>query len=862
MSFINCYYDHRLSTMHLWEQIKGEKFYDKIEWVPYVFIRTTDSDIKTIYGQPVRKKTFSTYRDYYTFCKDRTAIFENRVKPEIQFLAERYHKTPEDELEVAKLKIFTLDIEVNDKEGLPDVRNPNDEITLISIIDSISKKVITFGEQEYTGDNKDVFFIYCKTEMELLESFFNFMYKSQPDVLTGWYIYDFDLPYILNRCKRLFGEDTDVFQKFSPIKKVGIWKSKKYNDLNIDIAGVHILDYIDVYKWYSPKRLERYQLDYVAKHELDAGKLDFSADYATLKELYHNDWNKYVDYNIIDVQRVDQLEDKLGYIKLIQALSLLTKCPMKYYQAMTQLIEGALITHFRRNDMCAPFFAGGHQETFPAAYVKEPHKGMHEWVVDLDITSSYPTAIITLNMSNETYFGRIIDIPEHQVVQFVKKREFPKFHLSKMGTVNVMESDNLDKFNMALKHGLFAIAPCGSIFKTKPRGVIAAVEEAIFYKRRETKLKMKTFGPGTDRRKELFSLQWAIKILLNAMFGITSVPYSRYFNVNLAEAITSCGRHTIKMGEKFVNEFFKNNHDMERDMVAYIDTDSLFLKLGEFFNDKKHDIQLDGWDEMSDAEKIEEVLSFSKQIEDYVNERSFNETQLLDYNSQVHDFKILFKQEIIAKRALFVKKKKYAYWMVNDEGDPCDELAVTGLEIVRSDSAEAIRTRLKSVYELIMKGADEKEILSHIKKYKRELKSVPPAEIAANIGVNNIDKYIGNGVVSKGTPWHVKGVYNYRQLLKELDLVNKYEDIFEGTKSKVVYVKNNIYQMDTITFTKWPKEFNDLLIIDYDKMIDNFFMKKIGFLLKPMNKYHLLELSKSSSGMDCFFDDEELEIDI
>ena len=297
-------------------------------------------------------------------------------------------------------------------------------------------------------------------------------------------------------------------------------------------------------------------------------------------------------------------------------------------------------------------------------------------------------------------------------------------------------------------------------------------------------------------------------------------------------------------------------------MVAYIDTDSLFLKLGEFFNDKKHDIQLDGWDEMIDEQKIEEVLSFSKQIENYVNDRSYNETQLLDYNSQVTNFKIIFKQEIIAKRALFVKKKKYAYWMVSDEGTPCDELAVTGLEIVRSDSSEAIRTRLKSVYELIMKGADESEILDHIKKYKKELKSVTPAEIAANIGVNNIDKYIGNGIVSKGTPWHVKGVYNYRQLLKELDLVNKYEDIFEGTKSKVVYVKNNIFQMDTITFTKWPKEFDDLLIIDYDKMIDNFFMKKIGFLLKPMNKYHLLELSKSSSGMDCFFGDEELEIDI
>jgi DNA polymerase elongation subunit (family B) len=264
------------------------------------------------------------------------------------------------------------------------------------------------------------------------------------------------------------------------------------------------------------------------------------------------------------------MEDKLGYIKLIQALSLLTKCPMKYYQAMTSLIEGALITHYRRNNLCAPYFAGGHQKGFEAAYVKEPHKGMHEWVVDLDITSSYPTAIITLNMSNETYFGRIIDIPEHQVVNFVRKRKFPSFHLSREKEgVKLIRGDHLEKFNMALEKGLFAIAPCGSIFKTKPTGVIAEVEKNIFFKRKEVKGKMFKEEKGSDRRKELFSLQWAIKILLNAMFGITSVPYSRYFNTNLSEAITSCGRHTIKMGEKFVNDLL-NNPQNSKKLIDFI----------------------------------------------------------------------------------------------------------------------------------------------------------------------------------------------------------------------------------------------------------------------------------------------------
>jgi hypothetical protein len=263
---------------------------------------------------------------------------------------------------------------------------------------------------------------------------------------------------------------------------------------------------------------------------------------------------------------------------------------------------------------------------------------------------------------------------------------------------------------------------------------------------------------------------------------------------------------------------------------------------------------MESWDDMSDNEKIEEVLKLSKTIEKYVNERSYKETQIMDYNSQIDDFFIKFKQEVVAKTALFVKKKKYAYWMVNDEDTPCDELAVTGLEIVRSDSSEAIRTRLKHVYELIMKNVPDEDIIKHIIKYKKELKEVSAEEIAANISVNNIWKYLGNGVVEKGTPWHVKGVWNYRELLKELNLINKYEDIFEGTKAKVVYVYPNDYQIDTITFIKWPKEFDDLLVIDYDKMIEKFFLKKVGFLLTPMKKSHLLDLVNQGEAWDAFFE--------
>ena len=374
MSFVNCYYEVRRSTMHLWEEHGGQRMYNQIQWVPYCFFRSPDeTEIKTIYGESVTQKQFRTYQDYWENTKDNPNAFENRVKPEIQFLAEQYSGIPDDELVVPKLKIYSLDIEVVNSQGFPDIWKAQDPIPIISIRDSQTKEVISFGCKPYTAapEGENITYQFYETEEELLLRFFNFMYKNPPDIITGWNVYQFDLSYIINRCKTLFGNDTQHYLKLSPIRIVRTWKSERFNELNIDIAGVHIIDYLDLYKWYSPDKLERYKLDFVANHELGVGKLDYS-DYKDLRELYEKDWNKYVEYNVTDCKRVDELEEKLGYIRLVQALSLLTKCPMKFYQKMTSLIEGALLTHFRRNNLCAPNLAGGHKKSYKAAIVKEP----------------------------------------------------------------------------------------------------------------------------------------------------------------------------------------------------------------------------------------------------------------------------------------------------------------------------------------------------------------------------------------------------------------------------------------------------------------------------------------------------------
>lgn len=859
--FKNIYYNNKQSVVHLWEQINGKDLYTEIEWVPYVYIPFQNSNIKTIDGINVRKKEFNTYYNYYEWQKNTSAtMYENKVRPEVQFLAERYYDIPDDELSVPSLKVYSLDIEVLAEKGFPSPTEAKDPITIISIYDNKLKKSISFGIKPLEKKIKDNIFVLCKTEEELLTKFLKYVNKYPCDVLSGWFIWNFDLPYIINRCNRLFGDKKKIYSLLSPINIVKTWKQKNSEEINIDIAGVSIIDYFNIYKWYSPNKLEYYTLEYVCQHELGTGKVKYEG---TLNELYHNDWQKYVVYNITDCERVNDLEDRLGYIKLIQSLSLLSKAPAKYYNAMTQLIEGALLTHYRRNDMCAPYFAGGSQETFEAAHVKEPIVGMHSWVIDVDITSSYPSHIIALNMSIETYIGRITGLKESQMIYYVKEREFRPFTMFKETTgISEVKGIKLTNFNKALKRGLIAIAPCGSVFSTSKIGVIPEVERNVFFKRKEVKQKMRNLKNEAsklkncsekdamiERSQELFAFQWALKIWLNAVFGILAVPYSRYFNTNIAEAITSCGRHTIKEGEKFVNGYYhkKDIDGLPHDLICYIDTDSLYVRLGSYF-----ELADSEWEYKSQEEKIKLIKEEAKRIEVHLNERIFNETQLLDYNSQVTDFKIEFKQEIIAKSALFIKKKKNAFWCVDEEGTPVNKMSVTGLEIVRSDSSEAVRPRLKHIMELILKRRPEDEITDTIVKYKKELLKLTPEELAANIGVNNLTKYIVDGKPVKGTPWHVRGVANYRNLLKILNIEDKYEDIHEGLKAKVVYIKKNQFNYQTITFHKWPKEFDNVLQFDNEVMVSKFFINKIKTLLEPMKKEYLIsgDIKKT---IDLFF---------
>jgi DNA polymerase elongation subunit (family B) len=607
----NIYYDTRRSTIFLWDY-NGNMVREP--WAPYVFEHIDkDTGIKSIYGNSVDKIVFDTYKEYKNYQKSFDNVLENDVPPAIQYLTERY--TDNDNLELPKLHICFIDIETPHNDGFPDVERVPAPIVLISVIDEDANRTI-FGIGEYNGKLKNKFkYINCRDEIELLNVFFDWMSRERFDVITGWNINPdskmnkyggFDMPYIVRRSIKIFGEEGSNHRILSPVNTVRIWETKGVKDsvYNVDIAGVSIIDYLGLYKWFSFNNLESFTLEYVASVELKKHKLDYS-EYDTMYDFYQQDWDGFVDYCMNDSDLVYDLEKKLGYISLAQMLTCYCGCPMRNFNASVPLIEGLMLKYFRNNNLCAPRLKGGEQKWFPAAYVKEPFVGIHQDVVDLDIASSYPTHIIILNMSLETYFGRIIgfnkkDIKDYytnkgiheplhkgrpiytMIVEYTGKSEFPNFAvLTENNDIVWYSKEKLEMFNKALERKLLCIAPNGAVFRTKPKGVIAYVEQKTFNERvkqkglkAKYKNKAKEDPDNSEHWKEMSQnrhvLQWAIKILINSMFGVMGVPYCRYHNIHMAEAITSSGRHTIQQCEIFVDELLNEPTEEMKSIINEI----------------------------------------------------------------------------------------------------------------------------------------------------------------------------------------------------------------------------------------------------------------------------------------------------
>ena len=789
---------------------RGKRIKDVIDYKPYLFILSPNGEYKTLDGRAAEKIEFPSIPEARDFVKRYQDIenfeFFGLTNYQYAFINDEY--PGEIDYDPSLISVVSIDIETPTDQGFPDPHTAAVPITNISL--SKNGKVVVFGTKFYKSKDSSVRYVMCNDEKDLLTKFLILWNHEDwtPDVVTGWNIEHFDIPYIVNRIARVLGE-SDV-KKLSPwgmVNEREIVRGKSSSNSSKDISqrvdkvyelvGIASLDYLELYKKFSFKNQESYKLDYIAQVELGENKLDYS-DYGSLFKLYEKNYDLFVDYNIHDVVLVDKLEDKLKLIELVMALAYDAK--VNYGDTMTTvrpwdiIIHNYLLTqkivipqnkkHFMPGDL-----VGG--------YVKDPKVGLSKWVVSFDLNSLYPHLIMQYNISPETFVGRI---------------DFPSIDYMLDGT-------------WEYRDGMVAYAANGCTYRKDKQGFLPALMEKMYNDRVVYKEKMIEAKKDYEATKDpeyvkliarYHNMQHAKKIQINSAYGALGNEYFRWFSFNNAEAITTSGQLSIRWIEKKINAFISKLLKKDADYVIASDTDSIYVELGPLVEKV-----LQG---KTDQEIVRALDKFVEaKIQPYINKCYQELADMMNAREQ----KMKMKRETIANKGIWKAKKMYILNAWNVEGVQFDkpQLKIQGIEAVRSSTPAVCRTAIKKGLEIIM-NKDEADLHKFVATFRSEFDAHPFEVIASPSGVKGLEKYrSSSSIFVDGTPMHVKAALMFNSLIKKHGLKN-IQPIKNGDKIKVVYLKtpNPIHNNAIAAADELPKEFGLDKYIDRDRQFSKTFL--------------------------------------
>ena len=770
---------------------------------------------KTLTGDNVDSVKPGTVRECREFVKKYDGVENFKIFGNTgyiyQYISDMYS---EDEIkfDISKIKLSTLDIEVKSENGFPDVESAAEEILLITIQDYTTKQIRTWGQGPFNNKQQNVIYRQFDSEYALLNDFINWwmIEDNTPEVLTGWNIELYDIPYLSRRLERVLGEK--LMKRLSPwglVTEDEIYIAGRKH-ISYDVGGITQLDYLNLYKKFTYTNQESYRLDYIASVELGQKKLDHS-EFDTFKDFYTHGWQKFVEYNIIDVELVDRLEDKMKLIEL--AITMAYDAKVNYADVFYQVrMWDTIIYNYlkKRNIVIPPKERSDKDSKYAGAYVKEPIPGKYDWVVSFDLNSLYPHLIMQYNISPET----------------LQDTRHPS------ATVDKILNEELT-FEMYKDN---AVCANGAMYRKDVRGFLPELMELIYDERKIYKKKMLAAKQAYEKtptkklEKEIArcnNIQMARKIQLNSAYGAIGNQYFRYYKLANAEAITLSGQVSIRWIENRMNGYL--NKLLQTESVDYViasDTDSIYLNLGplvdKFLSSRS-----------GDKTKVVELLDkvCQDKLEPFI-ERSY--TELADY-VQAYEQKMIMKRENIAERGIWTAKKRYILNVWNSEGVQYSEpkLKVMGIEAVKSSTPAPCRQMIKDGLKLMMNGTEE-DVIEFIDKCRVEFKALPPEQIAFPRTVSDVRKYHSHSsIYSKGTPIHARGALLFNHYIKDKKLTNKYSLIANGEKIKFLYLKKpNIIQENVISFIQdFPHELGLDKYIDYDLQFEKSFVEPLKAIL-------------------------------
>ena len=792
----------------------GKHITHREEWKPTLFVPSKrKTKYKTLEGESVEPIQPGFVRDCREFYKKYEEVENFKIygndRYVYQYISEKY---PEDHIQfdIKKIRLVTIDIEVAAESGFPDVENVAEELLLISLQDYATKKVTTFGSKPFVNKDPNVTYILCDDEVHLLRSFLAYWRKNLPEVITGWNSQMYDIPYLAGRINRVLGEKS--MKDLSPwglVSQDEVYISGRKN-ITYDIGGVTQLDYLDLYKRFTYTNQESYRLDYIANYELGEKKLDHD-EYDTFREFYTKDWDKFVRYNIIDVQLVDKLEDKLKLIELAITMAFDAKVNFIDIHYQVRMWDTIIYNYLKKqNIVIPPKKRTSKSQKYAGAYVKEPKPGKYDWVVSFDLNSLYPHLIMQYNISPET----------------LKDDRHPT------ATVDRILKEEID-FQL---HKDSAVCANGAMYRTDIRGFLPEIMEKIYTERTVYKKKMLAAKQKYEDTKDpklvkdiatFNNIQMARKIQLNSAYGAIGNEYFRYYKLENAEAITLSGQVSIRWIEDRMNNYLnKILKTKDEDYVIAVDTDSIYLHLGPLVEViyKEREKTTEGvvgfLNKICEMEFEKYISSSYEALANYVN---------------AYEQKMFMKRENIADRGIWTAKKRYILNVWDSEGVRYAEpkLKMMGIEAVKSSTPAPCRTMIKDVLKLIMTKTED-DVIDFIDDCRTKFRSLPPEEISFPRTVSNVKKYKSvNAIYEKGTPIHARGALLFNHYVKKNKLTQKYSLINNGEKIKFCYLKRpNPIQENVISFIQqFPEELNLDKYIDYDLQFEKSFLEPLKIIL-------------------------------
>ena len=778
----------------------------KVEFKPTLFVPSkvggSSQSWSTLDGSKVEKILFEDMKEATNFLKryenvSNLSIYGNNNYT-AQYIQQEY---PNDiKFDRSLVRVNNIDIEVESEEGFPEPDKA--EYPVISIClrqnDGIYR---VWGLEKYNKSRDDVLFVQCDSEHDLLSKFLDHWRHHYPDIITGWNVRFFDIPYLINRSLKVLGDQR--VKQWSPwgnVRERTILMNGKQNQF-YSIEGIEVLDYIEIYKKFTYSLQESYRLDHIAHVELGKNKLSYE-EHGNLFTLYKEDYQKFIDYNIRDVELVHELDEKLDLISLV--LTMAYRGGVNYTDTLgTTAIWDAIIYRLLcKQKVAVPPKVEKPKTPYPGGYVKEPQVGSHDWVTSFDLNSLYPNIIVQYNMSPET----VMD-----------------------GFINDVSVDKFLDGSATVDTKGYSVAPTGVRFSHEREGVIPHIIKKYYAERRIVKnemLRLEQENQNNSTKELQYKItslnnqQMAIKILMNSLYGALGNKYFRYFDQRVAESITLAGQLAIKWAERAVNNEMQKILKTDEDYVVAIDTDSVYIRMGDLVNTYSPKSPVKFLDKIC-SEHFEKVLAKSYDT--------------MATATGAYENRMEMGREVIADRGIWTAKKRYILNVHNNEGVQykTPKLKMMGIEAIKSSTPQVVREKFKEAFRVIIEGT-EADTQKFISDFKSDFRKLPVEDISFPRGVSNITKWHNTKTVyGKGTPIHVRGALLFNKQVKKHGLEKRFELVKNGDKIKFCYLKRpNPMGENVVSYPlNLPKELNLDKYIDYDMMFTKSFLDPIQVIL-------------------------------